>query len=119
MSVIIKNMDLPKSCDVCDFVCTNDSLPTDHPHHSYCGFPGIGEYVTDYIGCRHPDCPLSESVDFTDRETNLLLALLLTERTRLKDAYQSGSVLASLALTQTLNELDAVVKKLDTRQKQE
>lgn len=26
----------------------------------YCGVPGIGEDVTDYIGCRPDSCPLRE-----------------------------------------------------------
>lgn len=101
MSVLIKGVEKPKWCSAC--VC--------NAMH-YC--QALKRDVSEYLMTNQfpDDCPLNESIDFTNRETNLLLALLLTERSRLKDAYGSGSVLASLALTQTLNELDAVVGKL-------
>ena len=60
MSVVIHCMDMPESCDVCDFAVTNDDLEVSDYRHVYCGFPGIGEYVTDCIASRHPECPLSE-----------------------------------------------------------
>ena len=49
-----------KSCDVCPFCETNDDLDSEDYRHMYCGYPHIGEFVTDYIACRHPDCPLVE-----------------------------------------------------------
>ena len=53
----IKDMDMPNSCDMCDFY--EDILCCDG-EHSYCGFPRMGEVVEDYIASRHPDCPLAE-----------------------------------------------------------
>ena len=58
MSILIKGMDMPKSCDVCLFVCENDNVAVDDYRHLHCGFPQMGEFVTDYIATRHPDCPL-------------------------------------------------------------
>ena len=49
-----------KSCDVCPFCKTNDDLDSEDYRHMYCGYPQMGEFVTDYIACRHPDCPLKE-----------------------------------------------------------
>lgn len=85
--VYIKGMEMPKSCDVCDFVFQIDegALGT----HNYCVFPGNGVYVDDCIATRHKSCPLipvpdhgrlidkdalekdiSESVVFSGRERN-------------------------------------------------
>ena len=50
------DMDMPKSCDVCDF-------KEDVNGKLYCGNPfGMikGEYVDDCIMTRHEDCPLIE-----------------------------------------------------------
>jgi hypothetical protein len=44
-------MDMPTSCDVCDFV--------DEQYH-YCCVPWFGKDVSDYVECRHEDCPLCE-----------------------------------------------------------
>lgn len=44
-------MDMPESCDVCD-------LREDSGISCYCGIPGIGENVDDYITCRPDWCPL-------------------------------------------------------------
>ena len=44
-------IDMPESCDMCDFV--EEQYP-----RMYCGVPGIGENVTDYIACRPDFCPL-------------------------------------------------------------
>ena len=49
-----------KSCDVCPFCKTNDDLDSEDYRHMYCGYPQMGEFVTDYIACRHPDCPIKE-----------------------------------------------------------
>lgn len=46
-------MDMPESCAMCD------SVEEQHPR-MYCGVPGIGEDVTDYIACRPDLCPLRE-----------------------------------------------------------
>lgn len=59
MSVLIK-MDMPKSCDVCDFMRTNDDLMSTDYRYMYCGFPGMGNYVTYYTQCRLEKCPLLE-----------------------------------------------------------
>ena len=59
MSVLIK-IDMPKSCDVCDFMRTNDDLMSADYRYMYCGFPGMGDYVTDYTQCRLAKCPLLE-----------------------------------------------------------
>lgn len=59
MSVLIK-MDMPKSCDVCDFMRINDDLMSTDYRFMFCGFPGMGKFVTYYTDCRPSDCPLSE-----------------------------------------------------------
>lgn len=64
MGVYIKGMEMPKSCDVCDFVY--DLNEGDLGIHNYCGFPGIGVYVDDCIATRHKDCPLGEVVHCKD-----------------------------------------------------
>ena len=51
---------MPKSCDVCPFMKTNDDLMNEDYRYMYCDFPYIGEYVTDYIATRHTECPLIE-----------------------------------------------------------
>ena len=53
-------MDMPSSCDVCDFV--------DERYH-YCDVPWFGKDVSDYVECRHEDCPLRE---VPQKETSLL-----------------------------------------------
>lgn len=62
MSVIVTGIDMPKSCDVCSYMETNDDLMSSDYRYMYCGQPYMGDYVTDYVACRHPDCPL-KSVD--------------------------------------------------------
>lgn len=59
MSVLIK-MNMPKSCDVCDFMRTNDDLMSADYRYMYCGFPSMGDYVTYYTQCRLEKCPLLE-----------------------------------------------------------
>ncbi len=56
--ILIRGMEMPKSCDVCPFVGTNDDLMSDDYRYLYCGFPYMGQFVTDYEATRHPDCPL-------------------------------------------------------------
>lgn len=52
-------MDMPESCDMCDFV--DDEQPPRYGEKTlYCGIPGMGEDVTDYIACRPEFCPLRE-----------------------------------------------------------
>lgn len=53
MAKAVLVMDMPESCAVCDFV--EEPRP-----RMYCGVPGIGEDVTDYIACRPDFCPLRE-----------------------------------------------------------
>lgn len=59
MAKAILVMDMPESCDMCDFV--DDEQPPRYGEKTlYCGVLGIGEDVTDYIGCRPDFCPLRE-----------------------------------------------------------
>ena len=51
MSKAILVIDMPKSCDECDFI--------DERYH-YCNIPWFGKDVSDYVACRHEDCPLRE-----------------------------------------------------------
>ena len=44
-------MDMPTSCDMCDFV---------DEQYYYCNVPWFGENVIDYVECRHESCPLRE-----------------------------------------------------------
>lgn len=51
MSKSILVIDTPESCDVCNFAdMVNGKM--------YCGIPGCGELVEDYIICRPDWCPL-------------------------------------------------------------
>lgn len=59
MAKAILVMDMPESCDMCDFV--DDEQPPRYGEKTlYCGVLGIGEDVTDYIECRPESCPLRE-----------------------------------------------------------
>lgn len=59
MAKAILIMDMPESCDMCDFV--DDEQPPRYGEKTlYCGIPGMGEDVTDYIACRPEFCPLRE-----------------------------------------------------------
>lgn len=49
MSKAILVIDMPKSCDECSFV--------DEQYH-YCNIPWFGKDVSDYVACRHEECPL-------------------------------------------------------------
>lgn len=49
MSKAILVIDMPKSCDECDFI--------DAQYH-YCNIPWFGKDVSDYVACRHEECPL-------------------------------------------------------------
>lgn len=52
-------MDMPESCDMCDFA--DDTQPPRYGERTlYCNAPGIGYDVTDYIACRPDWCPLWE-----------------------------------------------------------
>lgn len=51
MSKAILVMDMPSSCDMCEFV--------DEQYH-YCNIPWFGKDVSDYVACRYEDCPLRE-----------------------------------------------------------
>ena len=58
MSKAILVIDMPKSCDVCDFVTVDEMCG-----NMTCVNPLSEEYgcdVTDYIGCRAKGCPLKE-----------------------------------------------------------
>lgn len=57
MAKAVLVMDMPESCDMCDFV--DDEQPPRYGEKTlYCTVPGICEDVTDYIGCRPDFCPL-------------------------------------------------------------
>ena len=59
MAKAVLVIDMPESCDMCDFV--DDEQPTRYGEKTlYCGVPGVGEEVTDYIACRPDFCPLRE-----------------------------------------------------------
>jgi hypothetical protein len=77
MADILIRMDMPKSCDVCPFVGTNDDLMSDDYRYLYCGFPHMGQYVTDYEASRHPDCPLGfVPAEATKEKWDRLIGLL-------------------------------------------
>lgn len=62
MAKAILIMDMPESCDMCDFV--DDEQPPRYGEKTlYCGIPGMGEDVTDYIACRPEFCPLRKLPD--------------------------------------------------------
>jgi hypothetical protein len=59
MSKAVLVMDMPESCDMCDFA--DDTQPPRYGERTlYCNAPCIGEDVTDYIACRPDWCPLRE-----------------------------------------------------------
>lgn len=59
MAKAVLIMDMQESCDMCDFV--DDEQPPRYGEKTlYCGIPGMGEDVTDYIACRPEFCPLRE-----------------------------------------------------------
>ena len=59
MAKAVLIMDMPESCDMCDFA--DDTQPPRHGERTlYCNAPGIGDDVTDYIACRPDWCPLRE-----------------------------------------------------------
>lgn len=52
-------MDMPESCDMCDFA--DDTQPPRYGERTlYCNAPGIGYDATDYIACKPDWCPLME-----------------------------------------------------------
>lgn len=67
MAKAVLVMDMPDSCDVCDYV--DDTQPPRYGERTlYCMAPGIGEDVTDYVACRPDFCPLRE---LPERETEM------------------------------------------------
>lgn len=61
MSRAVLIMDMPESCDMCDFTdMVNGKM--------YCGVPGCGELAEDYISCRPDWCPLHQVPE--EREEN-------------------------------------------------
>ena len=77
MAKAILIMDMPESCDMCDFA--DDTQPPRYGEKTlYCTVPGIGEDVTDYTECRPDWCPLRELPEHkrtigTESECNKLL----------------------------------------------
>lgn len=57
MSKAVLVLDMPESCDMCDFV-DNNQPPIYGVDKMYCGFPGIGDDVSDCIACRPDFCPM-------------------------------------------------------------
>ena len=51
MSKAVLVIDMPESCDECDFI--------DEMFH-YCTIPWFGKDVSDYVICRHEECPFKE-----------------------------------------------------------
>ena len=85
MSKAVLIIDMPESCDMCDFVDDSES------GKMWCGLPTFGYDVTDCIACRPDDCPLKALPDPIDvsgckteitraraKEYNALLARLTT-----------------------------------------
>lgn len=69
MAKAVLVMDMPDSCDVCDYV--DDTQPPRYGERTlYCTAPGIGEDVTDYVACRPDFCPLRElpEKEYNDNE---------------------------------------------------
>lgn len=65
MAKAVLVMDMPESCDICDFV--DDTQPPRYGERTlYCTVPGIGEDATDYIACRPDWCPLRELPEKSD-----------------------------------------------------
>lgn len=65
-------IDMPESCDMCDFA--DDTQPPRYGERTlYCNAPGIGDDVTDYIACRPDWCPLRELPE--RKETHTVLEL--------------------------------------------
>lgn len=59
MAKAVLVMDMPDSCDVCDYV--DDTQPPRYGERTlYCMAPGIGEDVTVYVACRPDFCPFRE-----------------------------------------------------------
>lgn len=59
MAKAVLVMDMPESCDMCDFA--DDTQPPRYGERTlYCNAPGIGDDVTDYVTCRPDFCPLRE-----------------------------------------------------------
>lgn len=49
-------VDMQESCDMCDFAEHENENGVFHK--MYCGVPGMGENVSDYIACRPDFCPM-------------------------------------------------------------
>ena len=56
MSVIVKGMTMPESCEDCRFLCDFGS------HYKICGAVDRELIVTDLFLVRHDECPLEEVV---------------------------------------------------------
>ena len=70
MAKAVLIMDMPESCDMCDFV--DDEQPPRYGEKTlYCGVPGMGEDVTDYMACRPEFCPLRELPEKKETFTTL------------------------------------------------
>lgn len=79
MAKAILIMDMPESCDMCDFV--DDEQPPRYGEKTlYCGVPGIGEDVTDYIECRPESCPLRELPEKNPNNPELKPGVYYTEK---------------------------------------
>ena len=75
-AVLVMVMEMPESCDMCDFV--DDEQPTRYGEKTlYCGVPGVGEEVTDYIACRPDWCPLRELPEKKAPDNELALSPML------------------------------------------
>ena len=56
-------VEAPSSCDECDFIEKGN-------RHDYCGIPGIGEVVDDFIVSRPRWCPIIECEEIVIRMGN-------------------------------------------------
>lgn len=79
MSKAVLVMDMPESCDMCDFV-DNTQPPIYGKQRFYCNAPDIGDDVTDCI-TRRPDwCPLRELPEKNPSNPELEPGVYYTEK---------------------------------------
>lgn len=91
---VIKTEKEIKSCYDCPFCSANDDLDSEDYRSMYCSFPNIGEFVTDYDACRHPNCPLKELPehgdlgDISDLYANLMADIQTNKIENLQDVIR-------------------------------
>ena len=122
MAKAVLIMDMPESCDMCDFA--DDTQPPRHGERTlYCNAPGIGDDVTDYIACRPDWCPLRELPERKERRVgehgermfragfNACLGEILGEKKMenkhtMSDLYQMQSLPLSTKISMTARRIN-------------